>query len=317
MSAGTFPGSIQPVSCGLRAFFAPVRREDEQITTLRPTTLSDFDLNSPPSPWIDAGWVDGLRRTSETKFGAERRGKRATRAAQYRTQLDSRIEVEFRQWGKVQMALSGGSEHFNILATGSNGLADVSVPILPGSTATEIRMNVAGLAKFEVGDLVAADVEYVQQTGYIGTGVSGSFVAPTDVLPMDPDYVRRVTFNVERVASKTETSLILDRALAGGAPLAGASAQKVVGFSDREGGRFLQEWSALFVLPEITGGQIFLYYPRLQPTTGADETDLELAAGLKLNSLKASFVALPYVDPLDGEPVLCYRNYIPMNVAGQ
>lgn len=315
MSTGIFPGSIQPVSSGLRAFFAPVRREDEQVVVLDPTTLVEFDPNAPPSPWIDAGWIDGLHRTSETKFGRARRGKRATTTAQYRSQLDARIEVEFREWGKVQMALSGGSEHFNILAAGSNGLAEASVPTLPGSTATEIRMGMADLAKFEIGDMVAVDVEYLQQTGCIGTGIPGSYVASTDVLPMDPDYVRRVTFNVARVASKTADALVLERALAGGTPLAGAAVQKVIGYTDREGGKFLQEWSALFVLPEVSGGQIFLYYPRLQPATGAGEAAMKLAAGLYLNSLRASFVAMPYMDTLDGEPVLCYRSYIPMSAA--
>src|SRR5258708_38095138 len=48
-----------------------------------------------------------------------------------------------------------------------------------------------------------------------------------------------------------------------GAPAAGASAQVVVAFVDREGGSFFQEWSALFVAEEESGGRVCFYYPRL------------------------------------------------------
>ena len=38
---------------------------------------------------------------------------------------------------------------------------------------------------------------------------------------------------------------------------------------DREGGSYFQEWSAVFALPEDSGGRIFFYYPRLQVMSGA------------------------------------------------
>ena len=318
MGNGVVSGNTQPVSSGLRAYFAPVQRDTEQVAALNLATLGGFDLaGGPPVPWIDAGWVDALRRSSETKFGTARRGKRTARVAQYRTQLDAHIEVEFRDWGKMQMALSAGSEHFNVLAAGAAGSTVPAAPVLAGSTATEIRMNAADIGNFAVGDQVAVDIDYQQQCGYLGTGIAGTYVANTDVLPIDADFVRRVTFNVARITSMHEGVVSLDHPLPGGAPGTAASVQKVVGFTDREGGKFIQEWSALFVLSEVSGGRICLYYPRLQPATGSSETQIELAAGLKLNSLKASFIAMPYSDPIDGEPVLCYRSYIPASVATQ
>ena len=52
------------------------------------------------------------------------------------------------------------------------------------------------------------------------------------------DYIRRVTFNVARVASVSGGALNLEQPLPGGAPPSNSFVQKVVGFTDREGGSF-------------------------------------------------------------------------------
>jgi hypothetical protein len=161
----------------------------------------------------------------------------------------------------------------------------------------------------------------------------------------DVNYVRRVTFNVGRVAEVTATSVLLAQPLLGGAPAAGAGAQVVVAFVDREGGSFFQEWSALFVAEQETGGRVCFYYPRLSPNPGKSSGSAgmgvaesarptsasktvkssgafsreDLAAVQKTIagiSLRASFVALPYVDPNDGQTVLSYRSYFPAGMAG-
>ena len=73
---------------------------------------------------------------------------------------------------------------------------------------------------------------------------------------------------------------VLAQPLLGGAPAAGASAQVVVAFVDREGGSFFQEWSALFVAEEESGGRVCFYYPRLSPTgSGCEAADGEVCAG--------------------------------------
>ena len=116
--------------------------------------------------------------------------------------------------------------------------------------------------------IVAVDVDYTGQTGYVGTPVAGAYVrqALTDV-----DYIRRVTFNVALVSQVTATGLTLAAPLPGGAPAAGAKVQAVTGFVDREGGSFYQEWSALFVMQGSQGERIFFHYPRLQTMSGAEE----------------------------------------------
>jgi len=132
-----------------------------------------------------------------------------------------------------------------------------------------------------------------------------------------------VTFNVGRVAELTATSVVLAQPLLGGVPAAGASAQVVIAFVDREGGSFFQEWSALFVAEQESGGRVCFYYPRLSPTPGASKSagkfvreDLSvIEKPLSAVSLRASFLALPFTDTNDGQTVLCYRSYFPAGMA--
>ena len=99
----------------------------------------------------------------------------------------------------------------------------------------------------------------------------------------DANYVRRVTFNVGRVVEVTATSVILAQPLLAGAPAAGASAQVVAAFVDREGGSFFQEWSALFVAEPESGGRVCFYYPRLSPNpgAGAGRREFEIGRGME------------------------------------
>jgi hypothetical protein len=135
----------------------------------------------------------------------------------------------------------------------------------------------------------------------------------------DKDYVRRVTFNVGRVIAKTATSLVLAESLPGGPPAPGAGVQVVVAFLDREGGRFFQEWSALFVAEQESGGRVCFYYPRLTPTSGTEwlqrETAISVSSGINALALHAVFAALPYVDENDGQSVLGYRSFFPQTAA--
>jgi hypothetical protein len=146
----------------------------------------------------------------------------------------------------------------------------------------------------------------------VGAPISGAYVrqALTDL-----DYIRRVTLNVALVSQVTSAGLTLAEPLPGGAPAAGSKLQAVIGFVDREGGRFYQEWSALFVIEGGQGERIFFHYPRLQSMAGAQEATLPLDGkdkdGLARITLKGQFLALPVTDPLDGERVVCYRSFLP------
>jgi hypothetical protein len=96
-----------------------------------------------------------------------------------------------------------------------------------------------------------------------------------------------------------------------GAPSTAMRVQPVVGFMDREGGTFFQEWSALFVVLGEEGERIFYNYPRLQAMTGGQETIHSLAEGLNRTCLAGGFRALPVIDSRDGQSILCYRSFLP------
>jgi hypothetical protein len=187
-----------------------------------------------------------------------------------------------------------------------------AITVQGGSTASFVALSSADAATFSAGSIIVIDADYTGQTGYVGTPVAGAYVrqALTDV-----DYIRRVSFNVALVSRVTSSGLTLAEPLPGGAPAAGSKLQAVNGFVDREGGCFYQEWSALFVMEGSQGERIFFHYPRLQTMVGAQEAALPLDSenknGLARMLLKGHFLALPVIDPLDRERVVCYRSYLP------
>ena len=324
MSTSPLRAAMVPVTRQMRAYFAPVNRETETATIFDPGAGA-FLLTAPPSPWIDLGWIENFERSYSTPTNVVRSGARSLPAAQFRGPLDANVAFNFVEWGKLQMALACGSEHMNVLApivgsapAPSGGTPAPGIAVLPGSTASELILGPGAAAAFAVRSLIAVDIDYQQQTGYVGSGIAAAYVSSAAAVKWDPNYVRRVTFNVGRVAEVTTNSVLLSQPLLGGAPANGASAQRVVAFVDREGGSFFQEWSALFVAEEESGGRVCFYYPRLSPNSGltsnaslAREQLLDIAKPLGAISLKASFTALPFTDTNDGQPVLCYRSYFP------
>jgi hypothetical protein len=245
------------------------------------------------------------------------------------------VEFDFREWGKLQMALAGGSEHMNVLTPDpsanplpSGGAPLPAVAVMPGSTAGEVIVGAGVVGSFSAGDIVAVDTDYQQQTGYVGSGISAAFVNDPADVHRDPDYVRRVTFNVGRVAQLTATSLLLAQPLLSGTPQPGWGVQKVVAFVDREGGSFFQEWSALFVSEEESGGRACFYYPRLSPSNSIHaatltslplpferEQPIEIAKPISALALHAAFLAMPHTDENDGHVAVCYRTYFPAAMA--
>ncbi len=254
MSIGLLRSAMVPILRRVRAYFAPVDRVTEAPAFFDPGKHGAFLLDAPPAPWLDLGWIDNFQRFCGTATESVAGGVRGAPSAQFRGPLDARVEFDFREWGKLQMALACGSEHMNVLASDpsanpqpSGGTPLAAVAVLPGSTATEVVLGVGTVDGFAAGDLVVVDDDYAQQVGYVGAGIAAAYVKdPVDV-NRDANYTRRVTFNLGRVADKTETSLLLAQVLLGGAPAAGMGIQKVIAFVDREGGSFFQEWSALFV----------------------------------------------------------------------
>lgn len=323
MSSSALRAAMVPVMRQMRAYFAPVNRENEAPTIFDPGLCGAFSLDAPPAPWVDVGWVDNFTRWYETPTSMVRAGAKSLPVAQYRGPLDARVEFEFRQWGKLQMALAGGSEHMNVLAPAgstspapSGGTPATAIAVLAGSTASQLLFGPGYANALSPGCWLAVDVDYQQQVGYVGSGVAAAYVSSSAAVKQDPNYVRRVTFNVARVAELTATSVVLAQPLLGGVPPAGASSQVVVAFVDREGGSFFQEWSALFVAEGESGGRVCFYYPRLSATSassakGSREEFIAITKPLSAISLHASFTALPFTDTNDGQTVLCYRSYFP------
>jgi hypothetical protein len=329
MSA-TQRSSMVPVSQKVRAYFAPVDRSTESPVIFDPAKNADFQLESAPAPWVDLGWIDNFERYAEPIEGELSAGAPSTTVRQYRAGIAGHIEFDFREWGKLQMALAGGSQHMNVLAvegsaaaSPSGGAPKAAVAVLEGSSAGEIIVGAGMVDSFSVGDIVAVDRDYQQETGYVGTGVAAAYIRdPQDVM-RDPNYIRRVSFNVGRIAAKTADSLLLAQPLIGGTPVEGACLQKVVAFVDREGGTFIQAWSALFIHQEESGGRICFYYPRLSASTALRnsqrgfqrETAITISQPFHSLALHACFVALPYRDQADGENIICYRSYFPATAA--
>lgn len=283
--------------------------------------LGRFALDSPPAPWVDLGWCTKFLRANGTgtKSGisALRTGAPAMATSQARVETDATVQLEFESWGKLQMSLTCGSQTMNLLATasgavanGSGGTAAPAVPVGSGSTVTALNIGAAA-AGFAAGDLVAVDVDYTGQTGFVGSGVSAAYVRTAASVANDVNYIRRVTLNVGRVMGVANGVLTLGAPLPAGAPVAGMQVSKLVGFVDREGGSFFQEWSALFCMEGAQGDRVLFHYPRLQAFEGAAEVAETLAAPLERLRLKGAFRAFPVKDANDGEMVLCFRSYLP------
>ena len=341
MSTAPLRAAMVPISRRIRAYFATMNQATSTPTLFDPGKYGVFPLDQPPSPWIDLGWIDNFQRLCGTVAEPMRAGAQSAPVAQFRGPLDARLEFNFREWGKLQMALAGGSEHMNVLASDPNanpqpsgGTPIAATAVLAGSTASEIVLGVGAVDAFSVGDIVAVDADYQQQTGYVGTGISAAYVSDPSMVNRDANYIRRVTFNLGRVAQKTVTSLVLAQPLLGGPPPPTAGAQQVIAFVDREGGSFFQDWSALFVAEEESGGRACFHYPHLSPTTALQtsmplnpasqsdtvkvflrEEESLVAKPIVALALHAAFLAMPHVDENDGQSVLCYRSYFPAAMA--
>ncbi|HZZ14596.1 MAG TPA: hypothetical protein VFE08_01400, partial [Candidatus Sulfotelmatobacter sp.] len=107
MSTSPLRRAMVPVTRQMRAFFAPVNRMNESPTIFDPAASGLFALDSPPVPWLDLGWIEGFERYYETPTDVVRSGSHALPALQYRGPIETRVEFEFREWGKLQMALAG------------------------------------------------------------------------------------------------------------------------------------------------------------------------------------------------------------------
>jgi hypothetical protein len=310
--------AVAPVNRRVRAYFAPVDRATNTPTVFDASGMGSFALDAPPSPWVDLGWCGGFARKSGTKIAALTTGAPGIAATQVRTEVEATVALAFESWGKLQIALTAGVQQMNVLApasgtaaNGSGGVAATAIALAADSTATVLDVGATAAAGFAVGGLVAVDVDYTGQTGFVGSGVSGGYVVSAAAVNNDANYIRRVTLNVGRIVSVAGGLLTLGAPLPAGVPATSMKICPVVGFCDREGGGFFQEWSALFVVEGSQGDRVLFHYPRLQPSEGIAERTDALTGGLERVRLAGSWRALPVIDGNDGERVVCFRSYLP------
>jgi hypothetical protein len=308
---------MPPTTQRVCAYFAPVNRASESPTIFDPSVSGQFTLSSPPAPWIDLGWIEDFSRKSLSKTAPLVTGSPGVTQFQVKETVDASVSFRFKTWSKLTMALSAGSQHMNLLAPAASvppngsGSKGAMAANLAGSGSTATFLYMTSTTGFAAGNIVVVDADYTATVGYVGTGVAAAYVQSAASVNSDPDYIRRVSFNVARVSQVSTSGLQLAQPLLGGAPANTMRVQQVLGFVDREGGSFFQEWSGLFVMPGEQGERILFYYPRLQAAGGAAEVATALAAPLERIALSASFRALPVTDANDGQQVVCFRSFLP------
>ncbi|HLH35453.1 MAG TPA: hypothetical protein VKX41_12320 [Alloacidobacterium sp.] len=312
--------ALPTISRRVRAYFAPVNRMNQVPSIFDPSQVGEFPLDAPPAPWIDLGWIENFARKSTSSIGALNGGLPSTVQMQIREATGATVSFRFKIWNKLTMALAAGSQHMNILqpaggatANGSGAKGVTAAGVQPGSSATNILLNAFDIAAFSPGCMVSVDMDYAGETGFVGSGVSAAYVRNPAAVNNDPDYIRRVSFNVARVAQVTANGLQLAQPLLAGVPVNGMKAQPMIGFVDREGGSFFQEWSAVFIMPGEQGERLIFHYPRLQAMQGPEESSVTLASPIERIALNAAFRALPVTDGNDGEQVVCFRSFLPGN----
>ena len=307
--------SLPLITRRVRAYFAPVNRALQQPTIFDPAVNGSFTLSAPPAPWVDLGWIDSFARQTASKIAPLTAGAPAFPLYQVRESTEASVSFQFKIWSKLSMALAAGAQHMNVLAAPGNGLAIGSggkaIPAVALGTESSATDLVVSGTSIGAGAIVSVDVDYLGQVGFVGTGVSAAYVRSASAVGNDVDYVRRVSFNVSRVASVSAGALLLAQPLPAGIPITGMKVQQVDGFVDREGGTFFQEWSALFVMQGEQGDRLLFHYPRLQAMVSPHESSAMLANPVESVALAAAFRALPVTNGNDGEQVLCYRTYLP------
>ena len=304
------------ITSSVRAWFAPLDRTGDLPIPFNPASIGRFDLHTAPAGWWNAGSVLDLKRAAASKVTPVWSGAPASVKTQVSANIGEEVEFTLPSWTRIGLALSSGTEVLNLflptgsgVTTPSGGTAALVESLLPGSTATVLQLQVGSAV--QAGDLVVVDVDYTGQTGFLGSGGSGTYV-PSSPSTIDLHMVRRFSCNVGLVLSVNGTAATLAANLPAGAPTGAMRLSRLNGFTDRMGGGFLPEWSALFVLDGVQGDRVLLHYPRLQPAGDATREVRDiLAPGVERWRPSVKLRALPIIDANGTTPAVCFRTYLP------
>ena len=79
MSSNLFArqSQMQPLAVAVRAYVATVNRNNETTLPFDPSAQGEFNLDQPPQPFFDLGWIDNFKRASATKYEVLRTGPRS------------------------------------------------------------------------------------------------------------------------------------------------------------------------------------------------------------------------------------------------
>ena len=69
MAANWFSAAA-PVVRRVRAYFAPVNRTTQTPVLFDPSQQCAFQLDTPPSPWVSLGFIEGFARKAVSKTTA-------------------------------------------------------------------------------------------------------------------------------------------------------------------------------------------------------------------------------------------------------
>jgi hypothetical protein len=305
-----------------------------------------------PAGWFDLGYVKEFKFTPASKVASISSGYRGAVRAKYRAEVAEKFTCMFAEVTHMSIAIATGCQVFNLLkstaaasTTGplsSSGIAAVALGA-SGYVASSALTNYSGQpalfvpsgsgAAFAAGSMIVCDIDYSNQFGYVGDAGANVFqgaVSDVDFIRKTSDYVNGVVAVVTAGsggAPAGQDALVLTSTFTGGgnaaygvtpttAPssAAGSKVQAITGYAAREGGTFLREWSAVFVMDTVDGSQFLFYYPRVAPDTftGFNTANVPGSSdAIKSSDLNASFEAMAFDDPLDGETVIRYCAYVP------
>ena len=200
MSVNMFAKRSQmtPLAQGVRAYVAPVDRTNGICVAFDPAAQGQFDLDNPPNPFFDLGWAQNFTRKSTTKYETLRNAPRGTASTQYRSEPEALVEFDLQSWGKLQMALAGGTQEMNVLATprtslpqGSGGVAIPASYVRAGSSDYTVVLDAGEMSKYQVGDIVGVDFDYGGATGYVGSGAPAAYLTSALDPVVHKDYTRQ------------------------------------------------------------------------------------------------------------------------------
>ena len=329
------------VGSGWRAYFAPFNQQwavNQTSTSFGPTiydlsVLGRYIDATPPPGWFDLGMIRNFRFTPGSKIGNVVSGYRGAVRAKYRGEVAETFQFSFGEMTRTAMRLATGSQVFNLLkstgpASTQGPLSASAVPGVPmtaytpsGPSGLPVLTGTFTAEDFPVGSMIVCDRDYVPgEYGYVGA--AGANVFPGAVT--DVDFVRKTSDFVAGVAASSGSSLTLTGPFVGGGnspgpgmgpvvPPAGSKVQRVTGYSSREGGTYIAEWSAIFLMNTVDASQVMLYYPRVAPAafSGLTEVAIQNITSMQEYDLEAQFEAMAFDDPLDGETVVRYSAYYP------